>query len=162
MGKSEWGLSNGGLRPLSAICTQSSTIVHFCGLFGPLSKGNFRHKMTTIVGNRGQLRTSTLSPHLLSPHLDFPKNFHKIHPNPLKFLGNAYSFLQTMSPPTRLYHKRGLPMLSSLKIIFAIFMLVILQHCPSFPRILGSRDPFRIMQENYQGMTFLSGKLVYF
>ena len=29
--------------------------------------------MTTIVGNRGQLWTSTLSPHLLSPHLDFPE-----------------------------------------------------------------------------------------
>ena len=28
--------------------------------------------MTTIVGNRGQLWTSTLSPHLESPHLDFP------------------------------------------------------------------------------------------
>ena len=54
-GKSKWGLSNGGLRPLSAICAQLSTIVHFCGLFGPLFKGNFRHKMTTIVGNRGQL-----------------------------------------------------------------------------------------------------------
>ena len=64
-GKSKWGLSNGGLRPLSAI-------LHFCGLFGPLSEGNFRHKMTTIVGNRGQLWTSTLSPHLESPHLDFP------------------------------------------------------------------------------------------
>ena len=63
------GLSNGGLRPLSATCAQLSTIVHFCGLFGPLSKGNFRHKMTTIVGNRGQLWTSTLSPHLESPHL---------------------------------------------------------------------------------------------
>ena len=49
------GLANGGLRPLSAICAQSSTIVHFCGLSGPLSKGNFRHKITTIVGNRGQL-----------------------------------------------------------------------------------------------------------
>ena len=71
-GKSTWGLPNGGLRPLSAIYAQSSTIVHFCGLFGPLkgSEGNFRHKMTTIVGNRGQLWTSTLSPHLLSPHLD--------------------------------------------------------------------------------------------
>ena len=71
-GKSKWGLSNGGLRPLSAICAQSCTIVHFCGLFGPLSEGNFRHKMTTIVGNRGQLWRSTLSPHLESPHLDFP------------------------------------------------------------------------------------------
>ena len=48
--------------------------MHFCGLKNaPLSKGNFRHKMTTIVGNSGQLLTSTLSPHLLSPHLDFPE-----------------------------------------------------------------------------------------
>ena len=31
--------------------------------------------MTTIVGNRGQLWTSTLSPHLESPHLDFPEIF---------------------------------------------------------------------------------------
>ena len=61
------GISNGGLRPISAICAQSSAIVHFCGLLGPFSKRNFRHKMTTIVGNRGQLWTSTLSPHLLSP-----------------------------------------------------------------------------------------------
>ena len=43
LGRSKWGLSNGGLRPLSAVCAQSSTIVHFCGLFGLLSKGNFRH-----------------------------------------------------------------------------------------------------------------------
>ena len=64
-------------RPLSAICAQSSTIVHLCGLFGSLSKGNIRHKMTTIVGNRGQLWTSTLSPHLLSPRLDFPDHCHK-------------------------------------------------------------------------------------
>ena len=85
-GKSKWGLSNGGLRPLSAICAQSSIIVHFCGLFGPLFKGNFRHKMTTIVGNRGQLWTSTLSPHLLSPHLDFPEKCNPRAPNgsPLK------------------------------------------------------------------------------
>ena len=70
-GKSKWGLPNGGLRPFSAICAQSSSIVHFCRLFGPVSKA---HKMTTIVGNRGQLWTSTLSPHLLSPYLDFPDN----------------------------------------------------------------------------------------
>ena len=43
--------------------------------FGALFKGNFRHKMTSIVGNRGQLWTSTLSPHLLSPHLDSPDHF---------------------------------------------------------------------------------------
>ena len=67
------GSQMGAIRPLSAIWAQSFTIVHFCGLFGPFSKGNFRHKMTTIVGNRGQLWTSTLSPHLLSPHLDFPE-----------------------------------------------------------------------------------------
>ena len=77
-GKSKWGLSNGGLRPLSAICAQSSTIVHFCGFSGPLSKGIFRHKMTTIVGNRGQLWTSALSPHLQSPHLDFPEFFNTV------------------------------------------------------------------------------------
>ena len=52
---------------------KSSTIVHFCGPSGPLFQGNFRRKMTTIVGNRGQLWTSTLRPHLLSPHLDFPE-----------------------------------------------------------------------------------------
>ena len=71
-GKSKWGLSNGGLRPLSS---NLRTIVYNCALLwlflGPLSKGNFRRKMTTIVGNRGQLWTSTLSPHLESPHLDY-------------------------------------------------------------------------------------------
>ena len=61
-GKSKWGLSNGGLRPLSAICAQSSTIVHFCGPFGALSEGNFRHKMTTRVAIVRQMWTSTLSP----------------------------------------------------------------------------------------------------
>ena len=71
-GKSKWGLSNGGVRPRSAVSAQSSTTVRFCGLFGPLSKGSFRHKTSTIIGNRGQLWTSTLSPHLLSPHLDLP------------------------------------------------------------------------------------------
>ena len=35
-GFKKWGLSNGGLRPHSAICAQSSAIVHFCGPFGPL------------------------------------------------------------------------------------------------------------------------------
>ena len=70
--RAEWVLSHGGLRPLSAICAQSSTILHFCGPFGPLSKGNFRRKMTTIVGNRGQMRTRTLRTHLLSLHSDFP------------------------------------------------------------------------------------------
>ena len=72
LGKSKWGLSNGGFK--ATLCNLH-TIVHICALlwpFGPLSKGNFCHKMTTMVGNRGQLRTSTLSPHLQSPHLDFP------------------------------------------------------------------------------------------
>ena len=59
------GLANGGFRCLSTICPQLSAIVRFCGPFGPLSKGIIRRKMTTIVGNRGQLWTSTWSPHLL-------------------------------------------------------------------------------------------------
>ena len=74
LGKSKWGLSKSwGLK--ATLCTLRTIVyncVHFCGLFGSLSKWSFRHKMTTIVGNRGQLWTSTLSPHLLSPHLDFP------------------------------------------------------------------------------------------
>ena len=41
-GKSKWGLLNEGLRPL--LCA-----------FVTLSKVNFRHKMTTIVGNCGQV-----------------------------------------------------------------------------------------------------------
>ena len=52
----KWGLSN-----------------HF---LGPLCTGNFRHKMTTIIGNRGQLWTRSLRPHLLSPHLDLPDRGH--------------------------------------------------------------------------------------
>ena len=75
---SKCGLSNEGLRPLSAFCAQSSANVHFCGPFGPLSKGNFRHKMTTIVGNRRQLWTSTGSPHLLSPYSDVPDIINKV------------------------------------------------------------------------------------
>ena len=40
--------------------------------------------MTTIIGNRGQLWTSTLSPHLLGPHLDIPEVRLSIHaPDPL-------------------------------------------------------------------------------
>ena len=73
-GKSKWGLSKWGLK--ATLCNLR-TIVHNCALlwlFGALSKGIFRHKMTTIVGNRGQLWTSALSPHLESPHLDFPEN----------------------------------------------------------------------------------------
>ena len=40
--------------------SKSSTIVQFCGLVGPLPEGNFHRKMTTIVGNRGQLWTSAI------------------------------------------------------------------------------------------------------
>ena len=50
MGALKWGLkvTLGNLR----------TIVHIClWPFGPVSKRNFRRKMTTIVGNRGQLLT---------------------------------------------------------------------------------------------------------
>ena len=41
LGKSKWGLSNGGLTPHSAMCAQSSTIVHFVGLLGPFLRGTF-------------------------------------------------------------------------------------------------------------------------
>ena len=37
---------NGG--PLSAICTQSSAIVHYYGPLGPFPKGNFCRKTTTF------------------------------------------------------------------------------------------------------------------
>ena len=68
LGKSKWGLK--------ATLRNSRTIVYNCALLWPfwaLSKGNFRHKMSTIVGNRGQLWTRTLSPHLQNPLLDFPE-----------------------------------------------------------------------------------------
>ena len=66
MGALKWGLK-------ATFCNLHTIVYNcaLCGLFGPLFKGNFRHKTTTFVGNRGQLWTSTLSPHLLSPHLDF-------------------------------------------------------------------------------------------
>ena len=41
-GKSKWGLSRGGLRPLSATRAQSSATVHFSGLLPPFCKGNRR------------------------------------------------------------------------------------------------------------------------
>ena len=65
-GKSKWGFSNGGLRPFSATCAQSS-IVRFCGPFGPLSKGNFRHEMTTIVDNRGTIVDKYVKPPFPKP-----------------------------------------------------------------------------------------------
>ena len=46
------------LRPLSAIYAQSSTIVHFCGHCGPVSKVNLRRKVARvwgIVDNCGQV-----------------------------------------------------------------------------------------------------------
>ena len=69
MGALKWGLKAtlGNLR----------TIVYNCALLWPFwapFSGAIRRKMMTIVGNRGQLWTSLLSPHLLSPHLDFHHN----------------------------------------------------------------------------------------
>ena len=62
-----------------------------------MGKGNFRRKMTTIVGNRGQLRTSTLSPHLLSPHLDFPETIQFSMRASPRLLGNVS---ETPTPTT--------------------------------------------------------------
>ena len=70
-GKSKWGLSNGGLRPLPTLWP------FWAPFFGEL----FLHEMRTIVGNRGQLWTSTLSPHLLSPHSDSPETWSFDPPN---------------------------------------------------------------------------------
>ena len=62
---------------LKATFSNSCTIVCTCAHlwpFGPSCKGNFGHKIVTIVGTCGQLRTSTLSPCLFeSPRLDFPE-----------------------------------------------------------------------------------------
>ena len=46
-------------------CTSVCNCAHFWPS-GPSCTGNFRHKMMTLVRNGGQLRTSTLSPYLLS------------------------------------------------------------------------------------------------
>ena len=66
MGAFKWGLK--------ATSCNLRTIVYDCALLWPVwplsYKGNFRHKMTTIVGNRGQLWTS-----ILSPHLDVPERY---------------------------------------------------------------------------------------
>ena len=67
MGALKWGLKGHSLQFVHNRA-QLCTFVAFC-------KGNFRRKMTTILGNRGQLLTSTLSPHLQSPHLDFSESF---------------------------------------------------------------------------------------
>ena len=57
----------------SATRAQVSAIMHIGGFLGPFCRGDFRRKMMTPVGNSGYLRTSNLSPHLRSPHLDFPE-----------------------------------------------------------------------------------------
>ena len=41
LGKSKWGLSNGGLGPLCATRARSSAIVHICGPFGLFCKREF-------------------------------------------------------------------------------------------------------------------------
>ena len=79
MGALKWGLK-ATLCNLRAIIYK---IVHFCGPFGPLSKGNFRRKMATIVGNRGQ---APQAPIWLSPHLDFPNT------GVLNFLQSIFAF----------------------------------------------------------------------
>ena len=63
-GKSKWGLSNGGLRPLLS-ATKVHKIVCKCALlwpFGPFCKGNFRCKMMTIVGRCSRLSFPATGP----------------------------------------------------------------------------------------------------
>ena len=87
------------MRLKASVCNLRT--VYNCALsgpFGPLFKGNLRHKMTTIVGNRGQLRTGALSPHLLSPHLDFPKFWHRRIVSFFRFLF-AVIFCQGIANP---------------------------------------------------------------
>ena len=60
----KWGLKNTLNKLVHRIVYGILGGTLFMCPFSPLSKGNFRRKMTTIVGNRGQLWTSTLSPHL--------------------------------------------------------------------------------------------------
>ena len=55
--------------PTSRVRVHLSCFHLFCSL-----TRNVRCKMTTVIaGNRGQLRTSTLSPICEAPHVDFPK-----------------------------------------------------------------------------------------
>ena len=66
-GKSKWGALKCGLQVSLA---NSCTIVCNCAHLrpsGPFCKGNFCRKMTTLVGNRGQVRTTALSPRLKAP-----------------------------------------------------------------------------------------------
>ena len=62
------GLSNGGLRPLTR--APSSAIVRVCGLLRPVVKELL---VTKFEGNCGQLRQSTLSPHLKAPIWTLPR-----------------------------------------------------------------------------------------
>ena len=70
MGAFKWGLK-------ATLCN-SRTIVYNCALLWPFWVpfwGEVSSQMATIVGNCGQLWTSSLSPPLLSPHLDFPEHW---------------------------------------------------------------------------------------
>ena len=71
MGALKWGLK----ATLCNLRRKGSTIVHFCGLFGPLSKGNSRHKMTTIAGN---LKSPFAKPPFTMRHksITYPKKFY--------------------------------------------------------------------------------------
>ena len=66
MGALKWGLKATLFNLCTIVTLQLCTFVAFC-------KGNFRRKMMILVGYRGQVWTSTLSPHLQSPLLDFPE-----------------------------------------------------------------------------------------
>ena len=79
---SKSGPSDMGLMPLSVVSAESCAIAHICDLFVHKCERNFRCKMTTIIGNRGQLRTGTLSPHVQSSDLDSPEKCSRWRPPP--------------------------------------------------------------------------------
>ena len=70
----------------------------FVPFLGPFLRGNFRRKMTTIVGNHGQLWTSTLSPPFTKPPFTLCKSVldlvgPKLHlPPPPKIITGSFSF----------------------------------------------------------------------
>ena len=71
--KPNWGhvrLSKRGLRPLSAICAPSSTIVHFCGPFGPLSERNWSSRRHLPKGRSWILSARPRTTLGCSPPLD--------------------------------------------------------------------------------------------
>ena len=70
MGAVKWGHK----ATLCNLCTIVYNCAHLWP-FGPLFKGNFRCKMTPIVGNRGQLWTSTLSPLFAKPQFRLSRCF---------------------------------------------------------------------------------------